>query len=183
MIITIGGDIGSGKSTVAISLADRFGLKHISAGDTFREMAKGKGLSLADFSKMAEESHEFDKELDDKQVALARDAGDAIVDGRLSGLLIKDAVLKIWLRAPINERAKRVVKREGKDYDQALKETLEREKSEIKRYLDIYGIDIRDLSNYDVVLNTSLWGPEEVISIIGEMISSLMKGGEKHGDR
>ncbi|MEE9594991.1 MAG: AAA family ATPase [Candidatus Hydrothermarchaeales archaeon] len=183
MIITIGGDIGSGKSTVAKALAERFQLKHISAGDTFRAMANERGMSLADFSKLAEQDYEFDKELDDKQVALAREAGDAMVDGRLSGVLLKEAVLKMWLRAPIEERARRVVKREGKDYDQALQETKEREVSEVKRYLDIYDIDLRDLSIYDVVLNTGLWGPEEVINIIGEMISLLMKVGEIHGDR
>jgi cytidylate kinase len=183
VIITVGGDIGSGKTTVAKAVAKRFGLKHISAGDTFREMAKVRGMSLAEFSRLAEENQDLDRELDNKQVALAREAGDAIVDGRLSGIMIQDAVLKIWLKASLEERVKRVAKRENKDYSQALRETREREASEFKRYKDIYGVDLRDLSFYDVVLNTSLWEPEEVINIIGEMVSYLIKGGGSFGDR
>ncbi len=114
---------------------------------------------------------------------MAREAKDAVIDGRLTGVLLQGATLKIWLRASVEERAKRVAGRETKDYDQALKETKEREESEVRRYMDIYGIDIRDLSTYDVVLNTSLWGPDEVANIIGEMISPLKKGGGSHGDR
>ncbi|MFQ5815857.1 MAG: (d)CMP kinase [Candidatus Hydrothermarchaeaceae archaeon] len=183
MIITIGGDIGSGKSTVAKAIAERFGLKHISAGDTFREMARERSMSLGEFSRFVEEHHELDRELDDRQIAMARKAGDAMIDGRLSGMLLQEAVLKIWLKASIEERAKRVARRENKDYDQALRETKEREGSEFRRYMDIYGLDLGDLSIYDVVLNTSLWGPEEVINIIGEMISPLIEGGGIHGDR
>ncbi|RLI90672.1 MAG: cytidylate kinase, partial [Candidatus Altiarchaeales archaeon] len=40
MIITIGGSICSGKTTLARELAKRFNLKHISAGSIMREMAK-----------------------------------------------------------------------------------------------------------------------------------------------
>lgn len=183
MIVTIGGDIGSGKSTVAKAVAEKFKLKHISAGETFREMAKERGMDLAEFSKFAEGNHELDREVDDRQTEMARMAGDAVVDGRLSGVLLKEAALKIWLKAPMEERAKRVAKREKKEYKQALRETEEREASELGRYRTIYGIDLRDLSPYDAVLNTQLWGPEEVINIIGQMITPLIKGGAKHGNR
>ncbi len=183
MIVTIGGDIGSGKSTVAKAVAERFKLKHISAGETFREMANERDMSLAEFSRLAEGNHELDKEVDDRQIEMARKARKAVIDGRLSGVLLKDAALKIWLRAPIEERAKRVAKREKKDYAQALRETKAREGSELRRYRTIYGIDLGDLSPYDAVLNTHIWGPDEVINIIGEMISPLIKGGGKRGSR
>ncbi len=182
MIITIGGDIGSGKTTVARALAERFGFQHVSAGEVFREMAQEKGINLAEFSKLAEENHEVDREVDERQVDLAKAAENAVVDGRLSGLLLK-AKLKIWLRAPIEVRAKRVAGREGKEYRKALKENKEREASEAKRYKEIYGIDVEDLSPYDIILNTELWDQEGVISIIGEIVSSLTKGDGGHGDR
>jgi cytidylate kinase len=39
-----------GKSTVAKALADQFHLRYVSAGKIFRDLAKERGLSLADFS-------------------------------------------------------------------------------------------------------------------------------------
>jgi cytidylate kinase len=173
MIITVGGPIGSGKTTVAQVLAKRFNLRHVSAGEVFRQMAKERGMNLGEFSRLAEEDHRLDREVDRRQIEMAK-SGDAIVDGRLSGWMI-DADLKIWLKAPLEVRAKRVAEREGKDFEKALKETKEREKSESKRYKEIYSINIEDLSPYDVILNTHLWDAEGVIEIIEKIISSLAR--------
>ncbi len=172
MIVTIGGDIGSGKTTVARALAKKFKMRHISAGEIFRKMAKERGMSLSEFSRLAEKDPNIDEEIDARQVELAKKRGNAVVDGRLSGMLLK-ADLKIWLRAPLEVRAKRVAEREGKGYGQALREIKEREESEIKRYLERYGINMRNLSSYDAVLNTAPWGPRDVTAIIGKMVTSM----------
>lgn len=173
MIVTVGGPIGSGKTTIAKALAEKFKLKHISAGEVFRGMAEEKGMSLAEFSKFAEEHHELDKEVDNRQVKLAKDSGDAVIDGRLSGWMM-DADLKIWLYAPLKIRAARVANREGKSYETALLETEEREKSEKKRYRMVYGIDMEDISIYDIVLNTSKWDAEGTIKVISTAFSSYV---------
>ncbi len=170
MIITISGPIGSGKTTVARAIATRFNLRHISAGEVFRALAKERGMTLAEFSKYAEEHHEVDRLVDERQVELAK-SGNAVVDGRLTAWLLPEAELKIWLKAPLEVRAERVARREGISYEQALRETKLREESEAKRYREIYGIDLNDLSPYDVVLNTSLYEAEDVIEIISECIS------------
>jgi cytidylate kinase len=156
MKISIGGPIGVGKTTVASAIAKRFELRHISAGMIFREMAIQKGLSLEEFSKLAESDDSFDHLVDGRQTELASE-GSAVVDGRLSGRLI-DGDITIWLTAPFNLRAERVAKR--------------REKSEATRYKKIYNIDLYDLSHYDVVLNTALWSAEGVIKIIETMIEA-----------
>lgn len=168
MIITISGPTGSGKTTVARGLAERFHMRHISAGEVFRRMAEERGLSLLEFSKLAEGDAALDREVDERQRAMARE-GNAIVDGRLSGWLL-EADLKIWLKAPLEVRAARVAKREGKAYDVALRETREREESELGRYKRIYKIDLRDLSPYHVVLETSLWSAEKIVEIVGVMV-------------
>ncbi len=171
-MVTIGGDIGSGKTTVARALAKKFKMRHISAGEIFRKMAKERGMSLSEFSRLAEKDPNIDEEIDARQVERAKKRGNAVVDGRLSGMLI-EADLKIWLRAPLEVRAKRVAEREGEGYAQALREIKEREESEIKRYLEIYGINMRDLSGYDAVLNTAPWGAKDVVAIIGKMVTSM----------
>ncbi|MFQ5800774.1 MAG: (d)CMP kinase [Candidatus Hydrothermarchaeales archaeon] len=169
MIITIGGPIGSGKTTVAKAVAERFGLRHISAGIIFREMAKERRLSLEEFSRVAEGDESFDKIVDEKQKELAK-KGNAVVDGRLSGRFIEEADIKIWLTAPIELRAERVSKRENKTLKQATEELKKREKSEAARYKRLYGINLYDISGYDVVLNTTLWSAEGVIKIIETLI-------------
>lgn len=172
MIVTVGGPIGSGKTTIAEALAEKFDLRHISAGRVFREMAEKMGMSLAEFSKFAEEHHELDREVDERQVEMAKE-GNAIVDGRLSGWML-DADLKIWLNAPLKVRAKRVANREKKSFEVALRETKDRERSEKKRYEEIYDIDLDDLGVYDVILNTAKWDAEGVVEIIEKMISACI---------
>ncbi len=168
MIVTIGGPIGSGKTTVAKAIARQFGLRHISAGLIFREMASEKGMSLEEFSKLAEEDDSFDRKVDQKQQELAKE-GNAVVDGRLSGVFI-DADIKLWLTAPFELRAQRVTKREKKDLKTVKSEMEKRGESEASRYRKLYNIDVGDLSRYDAVLNTALWSAEGVIKIIGTMI-------------
>lgn len=172
MIITIGGPIGSGKTTVSKALAEKFGFTHISAGVIFREMAAERDITLEEFSKLAEENPEFDDELDRRQIKLAKEAENAVIDGRLSGWLI-DADLKIWLKAPLETRAKRVSGREDKDYEKAIEDVRARGDSELKRYREIYSIDLRDLAPYDVVLNTDIFSADEVIGIIERIVSYL----------
>lgn len=173
MIITIGGPIGSGKTTVAKAIAGEFGLAHISAGAVFRQMAKERNLTIEEFSKLAEKDSSIDKIIDEKQQELAK-KGSAVIDGRLSAAMIKPD-LKIWLAAPLEIRAKRVAEREGKDFETALKETKKRERSETRRYKKIYGIDLSDTSKYDLVMNTSLWSAKEVVEIISLAIRSLSR--------
>jgi cytidylate kinase len=168
MIITIGGPIGSGKTTVAKAIAEHFKFKHLSAGLIFREMAEEKGLTLEEFSTVAENDHSFDKLIDERQKELSKD-GNAIIDGRLSGRFI-ECDLKIWLEAPFELRAERVSKRENLSLSETKRLMQKREASEANRYKDIYNIDLFDISEYDVVLNTALWSAEGVIKIIKTLI-------------
>jgi predicted cytidylate kinase len=70
---------------------------------------------------------------------------------------------KIYLDASVAVRMSRVGVREGSTIEEAEAETLERQKSEAKRYMMYYGIDIEDRSVYDLVINTDNLTPEDVI--------------------
>jgi cytidylate kinase len=178
MIITVSGFIGSGKTTVARGLARHYKLKHISAGEVFRELAREKRLSLEEFSKLAERDATIDREIDARQREKAK-RGNVVAEGRLSGWLI-EADFKIWLKASLETRARRVAVREKKSYEEALRETRRREESEIRRYREIYGIDLRDLTPYNVIIDTELWSAEEVVELIKSIIASICKQ-ESHG--
>ncbi|ENN95647.1 cytidylate kinase [Methanocaldococcus villosus KIN24-T80] len=176
MIITIGGLPGTGTTTIAKKIAEKYHLKYVCAGLIFREMAKEKGMSLEEFSKYAEKHREVDEEIDRRQVELAKQ-GNVILEGRLAAwMLIRNNIkpdLTIWFKAPIEVRAQRISERENIDYETALKNMIEREKSEKKRYKEIYNIDLDDLSIYDLILDTSKWNVEGVFNIVSEAINNL----------
>jgi len=168
MIITIGGFAGSGKSTVADIVAKKLGWERISAGDVFRKLAKEKEMLLEDFNEYAEEHPEIDRELD-KKILKTAEEGKAIIDGRLIGLLTKKngiSCITVWLDAPLEVRAKRIVKRENKDYQTVIKEIQRRETSDRQRFWDLYTIDINDLSGYSLVIDTTYKTPEEIAAIV-----------------
>ncbi|MDR7439651.1 MAG: cytidylate kinase family protein [Armatimonadota bacterium] len=160
MIITVSGLIASGKTTAARALAGQLGLRYLSAGEIMRRWAAQRGITLLRFSELAEQDHSIDQELDRLQVEMTRE-GNLVLDSRLGGWFVA-ADMKVWLRAPLEVRARRVSEREGVPVEVAQAELLRREESERRRYREIYGIDLDDLSPYHVVLDTSRWGPEEV---------------------
>ncbi|MFQ6087442.1 MAG: (d)CMP kinase [Candidatus Methanofastidiosia archaeon] len=170
MIITIGGPPGAGTTTNAKLISKEFDLKHIYVGMIFRELAKEKKMSLEEFSRYAERNEKVDKKVDERQVALAQDK--TLVEGRISAFLIK-ADLKIWLDAPLEVRVKRLALREKKSFEEMLELTQMREESEKKRYEKFYQINLKDLSIYDLVINTSKWNIQGVYSIIKRAILNL----------
>ncbi len=159
MIVTISGQAGSGKSTVARLLARRLGFKHYSMGDLRRKMAEEKGISLSELNSLGERDGSTDRGPDDYQKELGRKEDKFVIDGRLSFHFIPHSV-KVYLDARLDVRAKRVFKDERgsekfQDLDEAKLGLVEREKSDSMRYLKYYGIDCFDRRHYDLVIDTS----------------------------
>ncbi|MGC9443441.1 MAG: (d)CMP kinase [Candidatus Methanospirareceae archaeon] len=166
MRITIGGLPGSGTTTIARLLCKALSIEIISAGELFRELARDNNLQLAQFSELAERSDDFDRRIDEQQGKEALKREQVIAEGRLSGYFVPSAELKIWLKAPIEVRAQRVSKREKTPYEAALAAMKAREQSEHKRYEAYYGIDLNDLSIYDLVIDTSRWRENDIVALI-----------------
>ncbi|MDZ7745452.1 MAG: AAA family ATPase [Halobacteriales archaeon] len=180
MLITISGPAGSGKSTAATALADELGYDHVSGGDIFRELAAEQGLTPLELNKLAEEDDAIDRDLDCRLRDLAAERDDLVLESRLAGWMAGEhADFRIWLDAPLDVRAQRVADREDKDPELARTETEARADSESKRYADYYGIDIDDLSIYDLVLNTARLGEKGMIEPIVAVIEAYNPEGDE----
>ena len=170
--ITISGNPGSGKSTVAKLLEDKLGLRYVYSGMIFRGMAKKYNMSLEEFGKFCEGNSEIDKKLDDRQLEILRN-GDVVLEGRLAAWLAHRnniPAFKVAVVADLETRVQRIVKREKGSVEKIKKEILEREKSEVLRYKNYYNIDLKDTSIYDLVIDSGDKTPEEIVDIIIEKL-------------
>src|SRR3989344_5130923 len=129
MIITIAGDAGSGKSTVAELVARKLKFRHYSVGDFMRTIAKKRNSSLLQLSKMAETDETIDEELDCMQKELGRRERRFVLDSRLGWHFVPNS-FKVFLKVDIKEGAKRIFNagRKGEKENRTLRATVEKHK-------------------------------------------------------
>ncbi|MBS7619426.1 AAA family ATPase [Candidatus Bathyarchaeota archaeon] len=174
LVVTVSGLHGTGKSTQAKKLAEYFGLRYVSTGTIFREMARERGASLEEMLKIAEEDPAVDKALDSRTREESLRRG-VVIDASLSAWMAVNPDIKILLTAPLKARVKRIADRESLAEEEALRKTLEREESDRKRYKEYYRIDINDTSIYDLVLNTELFSPDSTARILKKIIEEYSR--------
>jgi len=167
IVIAVSGLHGVGKTTQAKKLAEYFGLRHISGGMIFRQIAESKSLSLLFLSEAAEKSEEIDHLIDSSMVEEGK-KGNVVVDSMLCAWFLRDiAHIKIFLTIPEKVRIERIAKRDGRPFQDAYNETLGRESSEISRFKRYYGVTLDDVRNScDLVLSTQGLIEDEVFSIL-----------------
>ncbi len=170
MIISISGLHGTGKSTIAKLIAKHLGIVYYSTGQMFRDLAKEKDMSLEEFTNYVEVHPDIDKILDKKVVNMAK-KGNIIIDSQLSGYILKSiANFRIHLTCPLELRVKRMSERDQTSFEEKLKETSLREKSELERFKKLYDIDLSDKNSInefiDLIINTENFSIEEVLDKI-----------------
>ncbi len=172
--VTLGGLHGTGKSSTADMVAKRFNLRRLSAGGIFRQLAEERGLSLEEFSRVAEEDSSIDHELDSRLKSEA-EKGNVLLDGQLAAWMAgKNAGLKVLLIARDEVRIRRIAERDDVSFEHAKHETLTREEIERDRYKEFYGVDIADRSIYDLIINTEKFDIDGVTAIISQAIELLL---------
>jgi len=174
MRVTISGLPGSGTTTLTYHLAEIHRFDVISAGEVFRQMAHEYGMSVAEFGAFCERDPSVDKLIDQRQREITLSRSKIIAEGRLSGFMIPEADLKVWLKASLECRVCRILDRDQfADFDAALQATKVREASEALRYQQYYNIDIASQSPYHIMLDTEMWSVDQLGNIISSAIQLL----------
>ena len=168
--ISLAGDLGSGKSTVAKILIDALGAEYYSTGSIVRSIAERMGMTIGELNVYMETHPEIDKEVDDGLVALASDPRALVIDSRMAWHFTT-GTFKVYLSTDIETASLRIMgANRSCEHASTLEETIActraRRESEKKRYSEKYGVDITDLSNYSLVVDTTYATPEEIAGVI-----------------
>ena len=168
--ISLAGDLGSGKSTVSDILIKMLDAEYYSTGRIVRAVAEKRGMTVVELNKYMETHPELDKEIDDGLVELAKVDKRLIIDSRMAWHFTA-GTFKVYLSTDIETSALRIMgaNRKGEHavtLEETVKETQARRASEQKRYFEQYGVDIKDLSNYDLIVDTTVATPDEVAECI-----------------
>lgn len=164
--ISLAGDLGSGKSTVSAILTERLGATYYSTGAICRAIAASHGMTIVEMNKYMETHPEIDHEIDDGLRALSDRNENMIIDSRMAWHFVRDT-FRVYMTTELEESAKRILRanRAG-DHAESLEAMTEeiraRKASERLRYREQYGVDCKDLSNYDLVVDSTYASPEAV---------------------
>jgi len=172
MIITISGDIGSGKSTTGKLLCETLGYKYLSTGAIQRKIAAEMGLTTLELNHLTDSRIDIDERIDSYTRALNDSDEPYVVDSRLAWHFIPSSY-KVFLLCNERIAAQRISSdkerksdEENRDVNHLLIKIKERRLSERNRFKKIYDIDFEDHSNYDQIIDSEYFFPDKIVQLI-----------------
>ncbi len=167
-IISITGDLASGKSTVTRYLIEELGYSIYKNGERFRAMAQEMNMSVSEFGDYVDKHPEIDIELDNFARKYGEENDFFIIDARLGWYTVPTS-FKVYLKVDQDEGARRAFNdpdRKATENFSTVEEykadMIKRYNGENERYIKLYGVDRADMSNYDLVVDTTNMTREEV---------------------
>ncbi|WBB71548.1 AAA family ATPase [Micromonospora sp. WMMD1128] len=180
--IVFNGDLGSGKSTVSVEIAKRLGLRRVSVGDLYRQMAQERQMTALQLNLHAELDQAVDGYVDQLQRDIAASGESLVMDSRLAWHFFTDA-LKVHMITEPTEAARRVLARPSgpaesyTSLEEARAKLRERSESERNRFIVRYGVDKARLRNYDLICDTTRATPEQVIQHVVDVYEGRLGAG------
>jgi len=167
-IISLAGDLASGKGTVSKLLSEELEYTIYRNGEYVRKLAREKGLDITSFNEYLNSHPEIDRQIEKSAAEYAKEHNNFIIDARLGWYAVPES-FKVYLTIDINEAAKRAFYDENRKstekfstIEEQKQDMQRRYKMENERYFNLYGIHKEDLSNYDLVVDTTKLSPDEV---------------------
>lgn len=181
--ITLSGELGSGKSTVANYLISKMPFRIVSAGLLFRQLAAKHGMSAKEFNEFIESDPKYDHYVDDTMAELGRTDEKIIFDSRMAWHFVPQS-FKIYLYVDVDTATERIFNDKGRvsesysDKETARQEIIDRRKSELLRYQKFYHCNLDDYSNYDLIVDTSHATRDEVNELVYNSFKAFEEGKE-----
>lgn len=181
--ITIAGDLGSGKSTVANHLINSINYRIESAGLIFRRLAEEHGMTAKEFNQFIESNPKYDNMVDDTIKEMGEKEENIIFDSRLAWFFVPKS-FKIYMYVDVDVATERIFNDKGRvsesysDMATAKKEIIERRQSEVLRYKTFYNADINNYKNYDFIIDTSHATKDEVNELVLSSFKAFEQGKE-----
>ena len=173
-IISLAGDLAAGKGTVSNILIEDLKYGIYRNGEYVRKLAKEMNLDITNFNEYLIKHPEIDLQIEKSAAEYAKDHENFIIDARLGWYAVPES-FKVYLRVDDDIAAQRAFadsKRKGTEkfdtVEEQKQDMIKRFKLENERYFNLYNVHKEDMSNYDLVVDTSYKTPEEVANIIKE---------------
>lgn len=167
-IITISGELASGKGTVTELLSKELNYEIYRNGAYFRKLAKENGMDVTSFNVYVKSHPEIDRQIEKSAAEYAKTHTNLIVDARLGWWVVPDS-FKVYLVVNSDIAANRAFndpnRKDTESFttiEEQKRDMQERYRLENERYFSLYGVHKEDKSNYDLVIDTSYMTPEEV---------------------
>jgi CMP/dCMP kinase len=183
--IVISGWPAVGKTTMAVELAKKFNLKLYSGGDILKMLAGAKGYSTSRddwwdtgeakrFMEERKSDPSFDNQVDKKLIQIIKNGNSVITSYTLPWLMKEDRIIKFWLKASQENRARRMANRDNISYNKAKKVIQIRDGENMKIYKNLYGFNFgEDLKVFDFCLNTDILSLNSLIEVSKSIITWL----------
>ncbi len=184
LVICICGMAGSGKSTQAKRLAEKYGLKYYSGGEALKALAIERGYKSLEkgwwesreglsFLENRTKDPKFDRAVDQKLLEVA-EQGNVVLDSWTMPWLLKDG-FKVWLEASSRKRAERVAKRDGISVKEALEALRHKEEKTKAIYKRLYGFSLgEDFTPFHLILDTENLTAEEVFQVLSMVLDKIV---------
>ena len=133
-----------------------------------------KGLNITSFNEYLKDHPEIDQQIEKSAAEYAKTHDNLIVDARLGWYAIPNS-FKIYLKVDIDVAAKRAFEDENRKETEKF-ETIEEQKADMirryklenERFFKLYGVRKEDMSNYDLVVDTTNSTVEKTAKLIEE---------------
>jgi CMP/dCMP kinase len=184
IVVCISGMAGTGKSTLAKRLAQKYGLAYYSGGDALRALAAEQGYDSLNngwwespdglrFLDQRKDDATFDKKVDEKLLQYA-ELGNVLLDSWTMPWLLKGG-FKIWLAASVERQAERVAKRDHMTAEEGMRALQEKEARTKSIYKQLYGFSLgEDFAPFDLVVDTDNLNAEEVFNILCMVLDNVI---------
>lgn len=167
-IITLTGNIGSGKTTIGKMLSTELQYSFFSMGEFVRKQAQEKNMSILHFNKLGENNPAHDLELDKYYLTINPDS---VVDGRLAWYHIPSS-FKVFLKCAYSTAAQRIYtkRRVGdhyrEDINHLMNDIQKREEEDQERLYAVYKVNFLEEDHYHLVIETSDKNPQDIAQSI-----------------